>query len=78
MVQTAANGCFKSQKKTFSSSPFLALSVGATGARVLLPKASDALLGKTFKGEQTKQSPETCRAQGLDPKPSPTDMGLKY
>ena len=51
-------------------------SVGAIRERVgPAPKGKGRFVGGDLQGEPTKQSPATYRAQGFDPKPSPTDMG---
>src|SRR5580698_1946901 len=57
-------------------SPFRAPSVGATGSEwVLLPRARDALLGETFRGNRQSRVPQSRRAQGFDPEAEPNRRG---
>jgi hypothetical protein len=59
-------------------SPFRAPSVGATESEwVLLPRARDALLGETFRGNRQSRVTRSRRAQGLTPKQSPIEEGRK-
>src|SRR5271163_562018 len=53
-------------------------SVGATGSeRVLLPRARDALLGETFRGNRQSRVTRSRRAQGFDPEAEPNRRGLE-
>src|SRR5580700_1775895 len=53
-------------------SPFRAPSVGATVSEwVLLPRARDALLGETFRGNRQSRVTPSRRAQGFDPEAEP-------
>ena|ERR1019366_4386791 len=51
---------------------FVPSSVGATESEwVLLPRARDALLGETFRGNRQSRGPPSGRAQGLTPEAEP-------
>src|SRR5580700_10740265 len=55
---------------------FRAPSVGATKSEwVLLPRARDALLGETFRGNRQSRVTPSRRAQGLTPKAEPNRRG---
>ena len=57
-------------------SPFRAPSVGATGSEwVLLPKARDALLGETFRGNRQSRVMPSRRARGFAPDAEPNRRG---
>lgn len=57
-------------------SPFCAPSVGATGSEwVLLPRARDALLGETFRGNRQSRVTWSRRAQSFDPQAEPNRRG---
>src|ERR1700733_3776216 len=57
-------------------SPFRAPSVGATESEwVLLPRARDALLGETFRGNRQSRVSPSRRAQGFDPEAEPNRRG---
>src|SRR5580704_16395042 len=57
-------------------SPFRAPSVGATESEwVLLPRARDALLGETFRGNRQSRVAPSRRAQGFDPEAEPNGRG---
>jgi hypothetical protein len=57
-------------------SPFRAPSLGATESEwVLLPRARDALLGETFRGNRQSRVTQPRRAQGFDPEAEPNRRG---
>src|SRR5580700_5537143 len=57
---------------------FFPPSVGATESEwVLLPRARDALLGETFRGNRQSRVTPSRRAQGFDPKAEPNRRGLE-
>src|SRR5580698_1914743 len=57
---------------------FVPVSVGATESEwVLLPRARDALLGETFRGNRQSRVAPPRRAQRLTPKQSLTEEGKK-
>ena len=56
--------------------PSVGGSVGATESEwVLLPRARDALLGETFRGNRQSRVAPSRRAQGFDPEAEPNRRG---